>query len=167
MSATSPRLAATAVAAAAAPAVAVQEEANAAAKVSTGETKTLFQRAASAAKKAGMFLSRAAKSAHRRILGTGEGRTMLGKGKNAFGRFVFGTRSARGRKFLGRAKNVAGHFLGRRTQMYNKNRKWSNFAKQLFSRKARNAYHESKKLNFNDMPLSSINTSIIEGKSGK
>ena len=133
----------------AAPAVAVQQVATAAAKNSTGETKTLFQRAANAAKQAGMFLSRAAKSAHRRILGTGEGRTMLGKGKNAFGRFVFGTRSARGRKFLGRAKNAAGHFLGRRTQMYNKNRKWSKFAKQLFSIKSINSYNESKKLNFN------------------
>ena len=140
MSGTSPHLVATA---AAAPAVAVQEDATAAAKISTGETKTLFQRAANAAKQAGVFLSRAAKSAHRRILGSGDDRKFLGRAKNSFGRFVFGTRSNSGkkRKFLGRAKNAAERFLGGRTKMYNKNRKWSNFAKQLFSRNARNAYH--------------------------
>lgn len=86
--------------------------ASAAARQATGETKTLFQRAAN-------YLSRAAKTAHRRILGTGEGRTRLG-----------------------RAKNAVGHFLGGRTRFYNKSRSWGNFARQIFSRKARNSQRE-------------------------
>ena len=94
-----------------------------------GKTRTYFERAASAAKKAGMFLSRAAKSAHRRILGSNQSTSYkLSNGYSTNGKNT-------SRKFLGRAKNAVGRFFGGRTRFYNKTRSWGNFTKQIFSRK--------------------------------